>query len=82
MDLNQLFGNVYPFPGSGWQQQIMRDYTFQRQAGLAALQNTSPVPVPSPEDSKQYEIKRKNEQNYARWLARILREPLQDVEFR
>jgi hypothetical protein len=35
-----------------------------------------------PEDRKQAEIKTKNRDNYARWLARIKRDPLTDVEYR
>jgi hypothetical protein len=86
MNINEIFGgafgNVYPFPGQhpsvhssggdfGLFQQQCREYAAMR-----------PVSVPSPEELKQWEITSKNKINYERWLARIMREPLEDVSFK
>lgn len=81
MNLNDLFCNVYQFPGA--HSQMQSPLYQQQQAGLAdAMRDYQPVPVPSPAEIKEGEEQRKNRENYARWLARMARDPLADVTFK
>lgn len=80
MGLGGLTGATNVFHGP-WNSNAAGD-AFRQQEGLAAVWRLAPVGVPSPEECKQSEIERKNRINYARWLARMQREPLQDVTFR
>ena len=83
MNPNDLFGQIYQFPNFAAAMNLQNEaITFQQQAQLAALQRQAPAEVPSPEERKQMEIKVKNSANYARWLARMKREPLVDVPFK
>lgn len=86
MNINDLFGtgaaNVFQGPWSQGASAGIGD-VFRQQEGLAAIwQRQAPVAAIEPEEHRQMEIKSKNRDNYARWLARIMREPLQDVPFR
>jgi hypothetical protein len=83
--MNNIFGNILGFPAgmAGAQQSSQFDgfEQFRQQCGNYAAQSQL-APVPTPEECKQNEIGRKNRANYARWLARMQRDPLNDVPFR
>jgi hypothetical protein len=87
--MNNIFGNVLGFPAgmaagmTGAQQSSQFDgfEQFRQQCGNYAAQSQL-TPIPTPDECKQNEIGRKNRTNYARWLARMQREPLNDVSFR
>lgn len=85
-DLSGLFGNVLTGP---WCNQAASFNTSAHAQQMSVLQQQftaaqawTPTPVPNPEEVRQHEITTKNSRNYARWLARILRDPLADCEAR
>ena len=83
-DLSGLAGNVLFGP---WNQSSMHSGYSSTNSCSSDMQamylaRQSVVPLPSPEETRQNEIKRKNERNYAAWLARITRDPLTGCEAR
>ena len=85
VNLNQLFGSMGSTGNliyGPWAAHAQGSIFAQQEAALAALgRQQAPVPAIEPEKRRQAEIKTKNCDNYARWLARIMREPLNDVKF-
>ena len=87
MSLQDLLGNVVAGPWNAQAGQASQDYNaYASQYGSLqqwyATQQAAPYPMPTPEESRQYEIMTKNRRNYAHWLARIARDPLTDCEAR
>jgi len=78
---NILGGLGAAFPFGAQQSQFDGFESFRNQCGELARQQQF-VSVPTPEEGQQWERKLKNARNYERWLARMKREPLEDVPFR